>query len=87
MLINRYFRTTLALVSWNVVFSTCLGLVVRVEEFRAWLTPVPAHTVILASRKQTSDIFTSLYISCVHRMKDGRGDRTVYAGTIIEIQY
>ena len=48
MLINRHFRTTFALVSWNVVFSTCLGLVVRVEEGGAWLTPVPAHTVILA---------------------------------------
>ena len=57
------------------------------EEFGAWLTPVPAHTVILASGKQTSDIFTSLYISCVHRMKDGIGGRTVYVGTIIEIQY
>ena len=48
MLINRYFRTTFALVSWNVVFSTCLGLVVRVKEGGAWLTSVPAHTVILA---------------------------------------
>ena len=87
MLTNRHFRTIFALVSWNVVFSTCLGLVVRVEEGGAWITPVPAHTVILASGKQTSDIFTSLYISCVHRMKDGIGGRTVYVGTIIEIQY
>ena len=48
MLINRLFWTTFALVSWNVVFSICPGLVVQVEEAGAWLTPVPAHTVILA---------------------------------------
>ena len=48
MLINRHYRTTFALVSWNVVFSTGLGIVVRGEEGGAWLTPVPAHTVILA---------------------------------------
>lgn len=87
MLINRLFRTTSALVSQNVVFSTCPGLVVRVEEADAWLTPVPAHTVILASGKQASDIFTSLNISCIHRMKDGIGGRTIYVGTIVEIQY
>ena len=87
MLINRHFWTTFALVSWNVVFSTCLGLVVRVEEGGAWITPVPAHRVILASGKQTSDIFTSLNIAFVPRMKDGIGCRTVYGATVIEIQY
>ena len=45
---KQTFLDHIALVSWNVVFSTCPGLVVRVEEAGAWLTPVPAHTVILA---------------------------------------
>ena len=66
--------------------STYLELVVQVEKKTdAWPIPVPAHPVTVVSGKQTSGIFTSMNISCKHRIKDELGGRTKYVGTINEI--